>query len=156
MVKNPPPNTRDARDIGLIPGSGRFPWHRKWQPTPVFLPGKFHWQGSLAGYNPWGHKESYDRATEHSTACMHTHVTGANWVNITPFMSLADVHFIGLLRESLVGWVPKDHSGNSSTMLPMPTFPLSLFQFFYSLHLGALRSFLKINTCIIVLVSNSA
>lgn len=71
-------------------------------------------------------------------------------------MSLADMHFIGLLRESLVGWVPKDHSGNSSTMLPMPTCPLSLFQFFYSLHLGALRSFLKITTCIIVLVSNSA
>ena len=29
-----------------------------WQPTPVFLPGKFHGQKSLAGYSPWGHKES--------------------------------------------------------------------------------------------------
>ena len=57
--------------------------------------------------------------------------------------------------RSLLGWVPKGHSGNSSTMLPRPTFLLSLFQFFYSLHLGALRSFLKINTCIIVLVSDS-
>ena len=28
-----------------------------WQPTPVFLPGKFHGQRSLAGYSPWGHKE---------------------------------------------------------------------------------------------------
>ena len=27
-------------------------------PTPVFLPGEFHGQGSLAGYSPWGHKES--------------------------------------------------------------------------------------------------
>ena len=61
------------RDIGLICGSGRFPWHRKWQPTPVFLPGKFHWRRSLADHNPWGHKESYDRVTEHSAACMHTH-----------------------------------------------------------------------------------
>ena len=33
-------------------------WRRKWQPTPVFLPGKFHGQRSLAGYRPWGHKES--------------------------------------------------------------------------------------------------
>ena len=33
------------------------PWRRKWQPTPVFLPGKFHGQRSLVGYSPWGHKE---------------------------------------------------------------------------------------------------
>ena len=32
------------------------PWRRKWQPTPVFLPGKSHGQRSLAGYSPWGHK----------------------------------------------------------------------------------------------------
>ena len=31
---------------------------RAWEPTPVFLPGEFHGQGSLAGYSPWGHKES--------------------------------------------------------------------------------------------------
>ena len=29
----------------------------EWQPTPVFLPGKFHGQWSLAGYSPWGRKE---------------------------------------------------------------------------------------------------
>ena len=45
-------------DWGLIPGSGRFPWRRKWQAIPVFLPGGFHGQRSLAGYSPWGHKES--------------------------------------------------------------------------------------------------
>ena len=31
---------------------------RKWQPTPVFLPGKSHGQSSLVGYSPWGPKES--------------------------------------------------------------------------------------------------
>ena len=45
-------------DLGLIPGLGRFPWRRAWQPTPVFLPGEFQGQRSLAGYSPWGHKES--------------------------------------------------------------------------------------------------
>ena len=35
------------------------PWRRKWQPTPVFLPEKFHGQRSLVGYKLWGHKESY-------------------------------------------------------------------------------------------------
>ena len=38
-VKNPPANTGDSRGVGLIPGSGRS-LRRKWQPTPVFLPGK--------------------------------------------------------------------------------------------------------------------
>ena len=32
------------------------PWRRKWQPTPVFLPGKSHGQKSLAGYSPWARK----------------------------------------------------------------------------------------------------
>ena len=31
---------------------------RKWHPTPVLLPGKFHGWKSLVGYSPWGHKES--------------------------------------------------------------------------------------------------
>ena len=34
------------------------PWRRKWQPTPVFLPGKSHGQRNLVGYNTWGCKES--------------------------------------------------------------------------------------------------
>ena len=33
-------------------------WRRKWQPTPVFLPGEFHGQRSLAGYSLWGCRES--------------------------------------------------------------------------------------------------
>ena len=37
---------------------GKIPWWRAWQPTPVFLPGKFHGQRSLAGYSPQGHKLS--------------------------------------------------------------------------------------------------
>ena len=31
-----------------------FPWKREWLPTPVFWPGEFHEQKSLAGYIPWG------------------------------------------------------------------------------------------------------
>ena len=34
------------------------PWRRKWQSTPVLLPGKSHGQRSLVGYSPWGRKES--------------------------------------------------------------------------------------------------
>jgi len=35
----------------------KIPWSRKWLPTSVFLPGKFHGQRSLAGYSLWGCKE---------------------------------------------------------------------------------------------------
>ena len=42
---------------GLIPGSGRFPWKRKWHLTPVFLPGESQGLRSLVGYSPRGRKE---------------------------------------------------------------------------------------------------
>ena len=48
----------NAGDPGSIPGVGKIPWRRKWQPTPVFLPGESDGWRSLVGYNPWGHKES--------------------------------------------------------------------------------------------------
>ena len=49
---------RRCRRCGLGPWVGKIPWRRAWQPTTVFLPGEFYRQRSLAGYNPWGHKES--------------------------------------------------------------------------------------------------
>ena len=39
---------------GIDPWVGKIPWRRKQLPTPVFLPGEFHTQRSLAGYSPWG------------------------------------------------------------------------------------------------------
>ena len=62
VVKNVPAM---QEPVGSIPGLGRspggggkIPWRRAWQPTPVFLPGESHGQRSLAGYSPWGCKES--------------------------------------------------------------------------------------------------
>ena len=43
-------------DAGSVLGLGRSPGEGKWQPTPVFLPGKSHGQRSLEGYSPWGRK----------------------------------------------------------------------------------------------------
>ena len=42
---------------GFNPWVGKIPWRRKWQPTPVFLPGEPHGQRGLAGYGPWNCKE---------------------------------------------------------------------------------------------------
>ena len=52
MVRNLPAMLKP----GFNPWVGKIPWRRKWQSTPVFLPGKFHDQRSLAGYR-WSHKE---------------------------------------------------------------------------------------------------
>ena len=43
-----------CRRSGLNPWVGKIPWRRKWQPTPVFLPGEAHGQRSLAGFSQWG------------------------------------------------------------------------------------------------------
>ena len=51
VVKNLPAHAGDIRDVASNPR------RRKWQPTPVFLPGESHGQRSLAGYSPYHHKE---------------------------------------------------------------------------------------------------
>ena len=49
----------------MVSGSGRFPWRRKWQPTPIFLPRKCHGQRSLVGYSRWGLKRvGHNRAAK--------------------------------------------------------------------------------------------
>ena len=75
------------------------PWWRAWQPTPVFLPGKFHWQRSLASYSPWGCRVRHD------------------WVNSTQLSLLTiSVHFclfvIKICKEKLkdVSRIPMSES----------------------------------------------
>ena len=61
---------RRCRRRGFNPWIRKIPWSKKWQPAPVFLPGKFHGQRSLVGYSLWGCKES-DMTEQLS---MHAHV----------------------------------------------------------------------------------
>ena len=53
VVKNLPANAGDRR-YGFNLWVRKIPSRRKWQHTPVFLPGELHGQRSLAGYSPWG------------------------------------------------------------------------------------------------------
>ena len=56
------------RRCGSSPWVGKIPWRRKWQPTPVFLPGKPHGQRSLAGYSSWGCKKArHNSATKQNS-----------------------------------------------------------------------------------------
>ena len=54
MVKSSPA----VQETWFYPWVRKFPWRREWLPTSVFLPGEFHRQGNLAGYSPWGRRES--------------------------------------------------------------------------------------------------
>ena len=45
-----------CRRLGFNSWVWKIPWRRKWQPTPVFFPGKSHGQRRLAGCSPWGGK----------------------------------------------------------------------------------------------------
>ena len=56
VVKNPPANAGDGRSLGLDPWVRKIPWRRKWQPTPVFLPGESHGERSLVGCSSWGYR----------------------------------------------------------------------------------------------------
>ena len=48
---------RRCKRRGFDPWVRKIPWRRKWQPTPVFLPGEPPGQRSLVGYSSWGHRE---------------------------------------------------------------------------------------------------
>ena len=56
-----------------------IPWRREWLPTPVFLPGEFQGQRSLAGYSPWGRKES------DTTEWLTLSLQGYTWVEMIAF-----------------------------------------------------------------------
>ena len=65
-----PCQCRRQKRRGFDPWFDKIPCGRKWQPTPLFLLGKFHGQGSLVCYNPWVAKSQTWRSTYTHT---HTH-----------------------------------------------------------------------------------
>ena len=104
MVKNSPAKGSHKR---LRFGSwvGKIPWKRKWQPAPVFLPGKFHGQRSLAGYSPWVPIES-DTAEPLSFSC--------SWISGSGIPIAVTSH-----RGETNPWSGLHHSGSVSLFLEL-------------------------------------
>ena len=72
LVKNPPTN---AEMQDTLPWVRKIPWSRKWQPTPVFLPGKFHGERILVGYRHGVAKSGIHLSdSTHTHTHIHTHV----------------------------------------------------------------------------------
>ena len=59
-----------CKRCGFNPWVRKIPWRRKWQPTPVFLPGKSHRKRYLVCYSPWSHKDLDMTEPTHT----HTHL----------------------------------------------------------------------------------
>ena len=71
-------------------------WRRKWQPTPLFLPGESQGQGSLVGHSPWGRKmlDLTERATEHMVSLRKP---GFAFILLSP-------EFRDFYKKLLLGW----------------------------------------------------
>ena len=74
---------QETQEMQVDPSVGKIPWRRKWQPTPVFLPGESHGWRSLLGFSPWYCKKS--DPTEHivPTIKMHIYIYKMHMYNIT-------------------------------------------------------------------------
>ena len=73
VVKNLPASVGDTGDSDSI-WVGKIPWRRKWQPTPVFLPGESHGQRNLEGYNPC-ESDTTGQVSMHTCKCHHCYLT---------------------------------------------------------------------------------
>ena len=106
------------------PWVGKIPWSRKWQPTPVFLPGEFYGQRSLVGYNPWGSKES-DTTQLHGSGGEWTSPKESVWINCPlwtkrVFLSLYGVHKFWTEQDCL-GLTNRGQKQPPVVLLPLPS-----------------------------------
>ena len=126
MVKNPSANAGDARDVGLIPGLGR-----KWQPTPVFLPGEFHGQRSLVSYSPWDGKEL--DSTEH--VCQHHSTISDHQSHICILVQFSSVQSLSRVLLSTTPWTAACQASLSIINSQSPPKPMSIKSVMPSNHL---------------------
>ena len=101
-----------CRSCGFNSWVRKIPWRRKWLPPPRFLPGKFHGQRSLAGYSPWGLRESdtTEWLSFHASICLYIRV----WVFMFPLVVWSNVSNSHDLLKKTVGFCPmKERIGSS-------------------------------------------
>ena len=84
----------------------KISWRRKWQPTPVFVPGKSHGQRSLAGYSSWDCKEldtTEQLSTTTTSVYIYTHIHSfKRWV-LMAAKSLASIAINRMTGHMILG-----------------------------------------------------
>ena len=113
---------RRCRRPGFDPWVRKIPWRSVWQPTPVFLPEKFHGQRSLAGYSPEGRKESdttevtqQQQQQEGSLGKKgHMHIRAESLCSAPETVTALSISYVCVCAEPFqlcpTFWGPKDHS----------------------------------------------
>ena len=100
-VKNLPAMSPGSdRRHGSDPWVMKICWRRKWQPTPVSLPGKSHGQRSMASYSPWDHKES-DR-TEHMMNGWDTDSQGSFTLFLSEILLSFALALLGIFSQDFI------------------------------------------------------
>ena len=100
MVKNlPAMQQRRVWSLG-----GEDSWRRKWQATPVFLPGKSHGEKSLAGYSSWGLQKSQRRLSYWTTTLVLTGQQMPRMTSLFLFLSTCKSFFSLLFWLSHIQW----------------------------------------------------
>ena len=96
--KEPACHWRRLKRCGFNPWVRKIPWRRKWQPTPVFLPGESHGQRSLMNYSPWGRRVGHDRSNLARTAHVNNanHVRNAYYASDIPLKALLALIFFNV------------------------------------------------------------
>ena len=83
------------------PWVGKIPCRRKWQPTPVFLPGESHGQRSLVGYSPRGRRVGHDWATSRSLFFLPCHPASSGKMWLSAWIMFSVIYsFVSQLQPS--------------------------------------------------------
>ena len=131
ITNNAAMNTRVHESFSIMVFSGYMPSssRRKWQPTPVLLPGKFHGWKNLTGYSPWGRKES-DMTERLHSLCLVVGLLG-NMVFLFLVFKEISIQFssdcIDLHSHQLC-----TSCEGSLFFIPSPAFSICRFFFFWS------------------------
>ena len=93
-------STSNGRRCGFHPWVGNIPWRRKWQPTPIFLPGKSHGQRSLVGY-------SYKRVGHELGLNHHHHTYLIYYYNVVCY--IINISWLDKTVRQCHHWITKSH-----------------------------------------------
>ena len=115
---------RRCKRCGLEPWAGTSPWSRKWQPTPVFLPGNFHGKRSLASYSP----SVFKNWTQLSLASYSPSVF-KSWTQLSPrLLAVLLAYFIIFFLQCSCCWQNTNADLKCTRCLRMKIFLKNLFQ----------------------------
>ena len=131
VVKKPPANANKCKRRGFDPWVGKIPWRGKWQPSAVFLPGKFHAQRNLVGYRPWVTKSQMWLNTHAHICCIASNN-----------LKLSSVQLLIRVRLFATPWITACQASLSIINSQGPSKPMSIELVMPSNHLILCRPLL--------------